>query len=345
MKKIEKRKKEKMAAASTVRCFCGLLAVVTVTLASRREEVELQLKKQLVSDLGMPNGPPDLRRANVSALEWVRMRGVWLEAERQAGLVRGVRKEWRRGRGEAKEKELVAMLEESLGPNGETKIKIWFSLQELGTGVMVQEAKLRVKVGGVGGNLVKVVEGEEGITVTNNLGGDVEVEDEVQGWLEEPETNLGLLLLLPPGSQLVGLPSLTLRVEEGRKGRSRRSLRTKPSTDCSNRRDNRCCRDDMVVDLTTLQGFEFIFEPQQFNAYMCGGRCPARFLPLNDHSLLQSLLHLKGVEDKDAPRVKRPCCVPAKYESMNILHLDPDNATKLKVTSWKNIIVTQCACG
>ena len=83
-------------------------------------------------------------------------------------MVRAVRKEWRRGRGEVKEKELVAMLEESLGPNGETKIKIWFSLQELGTGVMVQEAKLRVKVEGVGGNLVKVVEGEEGGPVSGN---------------------------------------------------------------------------------------------------------------------------------------------------------------------------------
>ena len=82
-----------MASVATVRCFCGLLAVVTVTLANRRDDVEVELKKQLVNDLGMPNGPPDLLRANVSALEWVRMRGVWLEAERQAGLGRGGRKE------------------------------------------------------------------------------------------------------------------------------------------------------------------------------------------------------------------------------------------------------------
>ena len=175
-----------------------------------------------------------------------------------------------------KEVEVVARLEERLGLQGETKIKLWFPLQDMGAGVMVQEAKLRLKVEGLGGSLVKVVEGEEGITVSNNLVGEVEIEDEVQGWLEEPETNLGLLLLLPPGSQLVGLPSISLRLEEGRRGRSRRSLLTKPSSDCSSRRDNRCCRNDMVVDLTSLQGFEFIFEPQQFNAYMCGGKCPAR---------------------------------------------------------------------
>ena len=336
-----------MAALTTVRYFCSLLVVSTVTLASRKDDLEVQLKKQLVNDLGMPEGiSPDVRRANVSALEWVRMRGVWLEAERQAALVKGMRKEWRRvRRGQVRELEVVARLEERLGLQGETKIKLWFPLQDMGAGMMVQEAKLRLKVEGLGGSLVKVVEEEEGITVSNNLVGEVEIEDEVQAWLEEPQTNLGLLLLLPPGSQLVGLPSISLRLEEGRRGRSRRSLMTKPSSDCSNRRDNRCCRNDMVVDLTSLQGFEFIFEPQQFNAYMCGGKCPARFLPLNDHSLLQSLMHLKGMEDNDAPRVKRPCCVPSKYESMNILHLDPENATKLKVTSWKNIIVTQCACG
>ena len=88
-----------MAALTTVRYFCSLLVVSTVTLASRKDDLEVQLKKQLVNDLGMPEGiSPDVRRANVSALEWVRMRGVWLEAERQAALVKGVRKEWRRVR-------------------------------------------------------------------------------------------------------------------------------------------------------------------------------------------------------------------------------------------------------
>ena len=183
---------------------------------------------------------------------------------------------------------------------------------------------------------------EEGVTLATRLGEEVEVGDMVQGWLEEPSTNLGLLLLLPPGASLVGLPSLSLQLEAGHRGRRRRAAT--PSNDCSARRDNRCCRDNMVVDLTQLKGFEFIYEPQKFNAFMCAGRCPARFLPLNDHSLLQSLLHLKGLDDNDAPRVKKPCCTPSKYERMNILHLDPDDPTKLKVTNWKSIIVTQCAC-
>ena len=122
-----------MAALTTVRYFCSLLVVSTVTLASRKDDLEVQLKKQLVNDLGMPEGiSPDVRRANVSALEWVRMRGVWLEAERQAALVKGMRKEWRRvRRGQVKEVEVVARLEERLGSQGETKIKLWFPLQDM----------------------------------------------------------------------------------------------------------------------------------------------------------------------------------------------------------------------
>lgn len=213
--------------------------------------------------------------------------------------------------------------------------------------LLVKEAALSAFIRGQkGATLVQLVRGEEGISLaTSSLEEEVDVADMLQGWLERPNSNLGLLLLLPPGSELQGLPKISVHLQQGRRRRSRRS--SSPSNDCSSRKDNRCCRDDMMVDLTKLQGFEFIFEPTQFNAHMCSGRCPARFLPMNDHSLLQSLLHLQSHNNDDAtaPRIKRPCCVPSKYESINILHLDPDNATKLKVTQWKSIVVTQCACG
>ena len=326
-----------------------MATAVVVVRGDRREQAESKLRQQLVRELGM-EGVGDGREANISALELTRMRGVWLEAERQAEVVREVKRGWRRGRGMVKrDEELVARVEERVGALGQTKVKLVFPVEELVGEVMVVEAKLMVRVeekgrSGGRGRLVQLVEGEEGVTLASNLEKDLEIGDVVQEWLEEPNTNLGLLLLLPPGVHMVGLPTLLLSLEEGR--RSRRSRRSTPdSSDCSNRKDNRCCRKDMVVDLTKLKGYNFIYEPQQFNAFMCGGRCPARFLPLNDHSLLQSLLHLQGQEDPEEPRVKRPCCVPAKYESMNILHLDPDNSSKLKVTSWKSIIVTACACG
>ena len=43
-------------------------------------------------------------------------------------------------------------------------------------------------------------------------------------------------------------------------------------------------------------------------------------------------------------KIKRPCCNPSKFESIDILHLDEMDPTRLKVTHWKNIIVSECAC-
>ena len=103
----------------------------------------------------------------------------------------------------------------------------------------------------------------------------------------------------------------------------------------------------MPVNIQELEGFGFIYQPRVFDAAFCGGSCPPRYHPLNDHSLLQSLIHMKQQrqEGNHQARVKRPCCVPAKLSSLPILHLDEENPTKLKVTVWKSIIVTECACG
>ena len=322
-----------------------MVVMAGVVMATRREEVEQVLKNQLARDLGMASAG---MRGNVSWPEYERMREVWREAERQAEVVRMVRKGWKRMGGDYREN-LVARVEERVGEQGETRVRVTFPVEQLGRRVLVKEALLRATVEEDGGSaerrIVQIVAGEEGITLVSTLQEEIEVGEVVQGWLEKLDSNLGLLLLLPPGTKLLGLPSLSLLLQKGRHGRSRRSAMMH-SNDCSSRRDGRCCREDMEVDLAKLKGFEFIFEPRQFNAFMCAGRCPARFLPMNDHSLLQSLLHLQqGEEDATAPRVKRPCCVPSQYESMNILHLDPEDSSKLRVTSWKSVIVTQCACG
>jgi hypothetical protein len=60
--------------------------------------------------------------------------------------------------------------------------------------------------------------------------------------------------------------------------------------------NKKCCRDDMKVNLRELKGFEFIVEPKEFNAFVCRGRCPPRYHPLTEHSLLQSVMHMKHSE-------------------------------------------------
>ena len=114
------------------------------------------------------------------------------------------------------------------------------------------------------------------------------------------------------------------------------------------------CRKRMPVELHDIQGFGFIYQPQQFDAAFCAGRCPPRYNPLNDHSLLQSLMHMRAraAAREDIregrywarPEVKSPCCSPASFENLDILHLDEMDPTKLRVTNWKDVIVSECAC-
>ena len=100
----------------------------------------------------------------------------------------------------------------------------------------------------------------------------------------------------------------------------------------------------MKVDLSEIPGFEFIQQPKVFDAYMCRGRCPPRYNVLNDHSLIQSIMHLRTRNNAPTEKIPRPCCVGTKFQPLDILHVDDRDPRKLKVTHWKNIIVSQCGC-
>ena len=116
----------------------------------------------------------------------------------------------------------------------------------------------------------------------------------------------------------------------------------------------------MPVNIAELEGFGFIYQPRVFDAAFCGGKCPPRYHPLNDHSLLQSLMHIKSKRAALAAggggggrrrrrrrrraSIRNTCCSPAVFENLDILHLDERDPSKLRVTNWKNIIVSECAC-
>eukprot|EP00088_Acartia_fossae_P017786 TRINITY_DN20187_c0_g1_i3.p1 TRINITY_DN20187_c0_g1~~TRINITY_DN20187_c0_g1_i3.p1 ORF type:complete len:447 (-),score=130.59 TRINITY_DN20187_c0_g1_i3:107-1447(-) len=132
---------------------------------------------------------------------------------------------------------------------------------------------------------------------------------------------------------------------------------TAAKSDCSVQRagGKKCCRQHMKVNLQNFEGLNFILEPKEFDAYYCVGRCPARYLPRNDHTLLQSLIHIQsrhggsggGANNNNVPGsslIKRPCCNPSEFESIDILYLDENDPTKLEVKHWKDIIVSECAC-
>ena len=173
----------------------------------------------------------------------------------------------------------------------------------------------------------------------------LDVTHALQAWMIDPATDLGILIRAV-GWEIEGEPAVAVEYVVGDTPRVKRDLFrstefdvvSKSKTDCKSGSRGRCCRQSMPVDLRQLKGFEFIMQPDVFDAYYCKGKCHSRDLALNDHSLLQYFMHLRD------SRVKKPCCSPRKYESRDILHLDEMDSTRLKVTNWKNIIVRECAC-
>lgn len=109
-------------------------------------------------------------------------------------------------------------------------------------------------------------------------------------------------------------------------------------TDCTN--DNqKCCRHRMNVIFKEIKGFEFIIQPKTFDAGYCRGKCPPRYNPANHHAVLQSLIWKQNKN-----RAPRPCCAPSKLMELEVLHVDEDDSTKLKVSKWTDMRVLECAC-
>ncbi|XP_017051448.1 inhibin beta A chain [Drosophila ficusphila] len=101
----------------------------------------------------------------------------------------------------------------------------------------------------------------------------------------------------------------------------------------------RCCRNQLNVAFRDIKGFEFILQPKVFDAGYCQGRCPPRHNPAHHHALLQSLIW-----QKDHTLAPRPCCTPSKLEVLEILHVDENNSNKLKISTWSDMQVLECAC-
>ncbi|XP_020809870.1 LOW QUALITY PROTEIN: bone morphogenetic protein 4 [Drosophila serrata] len=101
----------------------------------------------------------------------------------------------------------------------------------------------------------------------------------------------------------------------------------------------RCCRNQLDVAFKDIKGFEFILQPKVFDAGYCHGRCPPRHNPAHHHALLQSLIW-----QEDHSRAPRPCCAPSKLEMLEILHIDENHSDKLKISTWSDMQIVECAC-
>lgn len=170
-------------------------------------------------------------------------------------------------------------------------------------------------------------------------------------WLEQDLENRGLELEFrhdgrPTRREISHVAFNVFTVSEPGSSRKKRStpeelmsLHKGRRSKCKGDNNKKCCRHELTVMFKDLKGFEFIVYPKSFDAGYCKGRCPPSYNPAHHHALLQSLLW-----KEDRKHVPKPCCAPSKLDQLTILYFDENDATKLKVTYWKNIQVLECAC-
>lgn len=177
---------------------------------------------------------------------------------------------------------------------------------------------------------------------------ELDVTELVVLWHEGLVDNMGLEVRLEctlDANVTLASPVLNVFSISGEQMRRRRSapdhlvsLHKGRRTECRGG-NKKCCRHEMTVIFKDLKGFEFIVQPKTFDAGYCNGRCPPRYNPAHHHALLQSLIW-----KEDKKKAPRPCCAPSKLAELEILYFDENDPTKLKVSSWKNMRVLECAC-
>ena len=108
----------------------------------------------------------------------------------------------------------------------------------------------------------------------------LDISHAVQAWSLRPRLNKGLKLNLNGCTNLEFLKEDVDIIFSEANVRQKRSPKRHRLRRIRKPRKKRslCRRKTMKVDLTKLRGFDFIFMPKHFNAAMCSGKCPPRYV-------------------------------------------------------------------
>ncbi|XP_040097106.1 growth/differentiation factor 15 [Oryx dammah] len=102
--------------------------------------------------------------------------------------------------------------------------------------------------------------------------------------------------------------------------------------------EGRCCHlQSLRASLEDLGWADWVLAPRELDVRMCIGACPSHFRSANTHAQMQARLH--GLNPDAAPA---PCCVPASYEPVVLMHQDSDG--RVSLTPFDDLVAKDCHC-
>ncbi|XP_009470226.1 PREDICTED: growth/differentiation factor 15 [Nipponia nippon] len=161
----------------------------------------------------------------------------------------------------------------------------------------------------------------------------------IQPWAAGPEDTLRLELAFTANVSTAlatsGDETLVLEVEThettGRGARRARGL----EEECG-KSDGKCCLKSLKVSFQDIGWSDWVIAPNSYYMRFCEGSCPHNYKPASMHAQIKARMHSLS---KATPP---PCCVPAGYDPMVLMHYDGEG--RLVSTLFEDMLVTKCHC-